>query len=381
MNTIIYTRKNDYAYMKGMVLMARVYNFSAGPSVLPESVLRTAAEEMMDYKGSGQSVMEMSHRSKTYDAIIKECEALLREVMEIPDNYKVLFLQGGASSQFAMVPMNLMTRSGKADYVLTGQWATKAQKEAARYGEANVVASSKDKTFSYIPKLDPATFTPDADYFHICMNNTIYGTVYHELPDTGNVPLVADISSCILSQPIDVSKFGMLYAGAQKNMAPAGLTVVIIREDLIGNAMDITPTMFNYQTHADNDSMFNTPPCYTIYVAKLVLEWVKNEIGGLKKMQEINEKKAALLYDFLDNSKMFKGTVVPEDRSLMNVPFVTGDEELDAKFVKEAAAAGFVNLKGHRSVGGMRASIYNAMPMEGVEKLVAFMQEFEKNNA
>lgn len=252
--------------------------------------------------------------------------------------------------------------------------------EAARYGEANVVASSKDKTFSYIPKLDPATFTPDADYFHICMNNTIYGTVYHELPETGNVPLVADISSCILSEPIDVSKFGMLYAGAQKNMAPAGLTVVIIREDLIGNAMDITPTMFNYQTHADNDSMFNTPPCYTIYVAKLVLEWIKNEVGGLEKMKEINEKKAAILYNFLDNSKMFKGTVVPEDRSLMNVPFVTGDEELDTKFVKEATAAGFVNLKGHRSVGGMRASIYNAMPIEGVEKLVAFMAEFEKNN-
>ncbi len=371
---------SNILHMKGMVFVARVYNFSAGPSMLPESVLRTAAEEMLDYKGSGQSVMEMSHRSKTYDAIIKECEALLREVMEIPDNYKVLFLQGGASSQFAMVPMNLMTKSGKADFVITGQWANKAQKEAARYGEANIVASSKDKTFSYIPKLDPATFTPDADYFHICMNNTIYGTVYHELPKTGDVPLVADISSCILSQPIDVSKFGMLYAGAQKNMAPAGLTVVIIREDLIGNAMDITPTMFNYQTHAENDSMFNTPPCYTIYVAKLVLEWVKNEIGGLEKMKEINEKKAALLYDFLDNSKMFKGTVVPEDRSLMNVPFVTGDEELDAKFVKEATAAGFVNLKGHRSVGGMRASIYNAMPVEGVEKLVAFMAEFEKNN-
>ena len=360
--------------------MARVYNFSAGPSMLPESVLRKAADEMLDYQGSGQSVMEMSHRSKVYDAIIKEAEALLREVMNIPDNYKVLFLQGGASSQFAMVPMNLMTKSGKADYVITGQWAKKAYKEGARYGKANIVASSEDKTFSYIPKLDPSTFTKDADYFHICMNNTIYGTVYHELPDTGDVPLVADISSCILSEPIDVSKFGVLYAGAQKNMAPAGFTVVIIREDLIGHAMDITPTMFNYQTHAENGSMFNTPPCYTIYIAKLVLEWIKNEMGGLEKMKEYNEKKAKILYDFLDSSKLFKGTVVPEDRSLMNVPFVTGDADMDAKFVKEATEHGFVNIKGHRSVGGMRASIYNAMPIEGVEKLVAFMKEFEERN-
>ena len=360
--------------------MKRVYNFSAGPSILPESDLRRAADEMLDYQGSGQSVMEMSHRSKVYEGIINSAESLLREVMGIPDNYKVLFLQGGASSQFAMVPMNLMTGSGKADYVLTGQWATKAYKEGARYGEAHVVASSKDKTFTYIPKLDPATFTPDADYFHICMNNTIYGTKYHTLPDTGKVPLVADVSSCILSEPIDVSKFGVLYAGAQKNMAPAGLTVVIIREDLIGHAMDITPTMFNYKTHADNGSMFNTPPCYTIYIAKLVLEWLKNDIGGLEEMKKINEKKAGLLYSFLDQSKLFKGTVVPEDRSLMNVPFVTGNEELDAKFVKEAAAADFVNLKGHRTVGGMRASIYNAMPIEGVEKLVAFMEQFEKEN-
>ncbi len=365
---------------KGVFKMARVYNFSAGPSVLPEAVLKKAADEMMDYQGSGQSVMEMSHRSKVYDAIIKEAEALLREVMNIPDNYKVLFLQGGASSQFAMIPLNLMTKSGKADYVVTGQWAKKAYKEASRYGNANVVASSEDKTFSYIPKLDKSTFTPDADYFHICMNNTIYGTVYHELPDTGDVPLIADISSCILSEPIDVSKFGMLYAGAQKNMAPAGLTVVIIREDLIGNAQEITPTMFNYQTHADNDSMFNTPPCYTIYVAKLVLEWIKNEIGGLEKMKELNEKKAAILYDFLDNSKLFKGTVVKEDRSLMNVPFVTGDADLDAEFVKVCTENGIVNIKGHRSVGGMRASIYNAMPIEGVEKLVAVMKEFEEKH-
>ncbi|MBQ2688402.1 MAG: 3-phosphoserine/phosphohydroxythreonine transaminase [Clostridia bacterium] len=360
--------------------MARVYNFSAGPSVLPEAVLKKAADEMMDYQGSGQSVMEMSHRSKVYDAIIKEAEALLREVMNIPDNYKVLFLQGGASSQFAMIPLNLMNKSGKADYVITGQWAKKAYKEGARYGSANVVASSEDKTFSYIPKLDKSTFTPDADYFHICMNNTIYGTVYHELPDTGDVPLVADISSCILSEPIDVSKFGMLYAGAQKNMAPAGLTVVIIREDLIGNAQEITPTMFNYQTHADNDSMFNTPPCYTIYIAKLVLEWIKNEVGGLEKMKELNVKKANLLYDFLDNSKLFKGTVVAEDRSLMNVPFVTGDADLDAEFVKVCTENGIVNIKGHRSVGGMRASIYNAMPIEGVEKLIAVMKEFEEKH-
>ena len=361
--------------------MARVYNFSAGPSMLPEAVLEKAAAEMLDYEGSGQSVMEMSHRSKVYQSIIDRTEALLREIMNIPDNYKVLFLQGGASSQFAMVPLNLMTGSGKADYIITGQWAKKAYKEAARYGDAKAVASSEDKTFSYIPKVDKADFRPDADYVHICMNNTIYGTVYHDLPDTGDVPLVADISSCVLSKPIDVSKFGVLYAGAQKNMAPSGVTVVIIREDLIGKAMDITPTMFNYQTHADNGSMFNTPPCYTIYVMKLVLEWIQENFGGLEKMQALNEKKAGLLYDFLDNSKLFKGTVVPEDRSLMNVPFVTGNEELDAKFVKEATAAGFVNLKGHRSVGGMRASIYNAMPLEGVEKLVAFMQKFEEENA
>lgn len=360
--------------------MSRVYNFSAGPSMLPESVLKKAAEEMLDYQGSGQSVMEMSHRSKTYDSIIKGAEALLREIMNIPDNYKVLFLQGGGSTQFAMTALNLMNKNNKADYVITGQWAKKAYKEAARYGEVNVVASSEDKTFSYIPKLDKSTFTKDADYFYICMNNTIYGTVYHELPDTGDVPLVADISSCILSEPIDVSKFGLLFAGAQKNMAPAGMTIAIIREDLIGNAMDITPTMLNYKTHADADSLFNTPPCYTIYIAKLVLEWIKNDIGGLENMKKLNEKKAELLYGFLDNSQLFKGTVVPEDRSLMNVPFVTGDADLDAKFVKEATEQGFVNIKGHRSVGGMRASIYNAMPYEGVEKLVEFMKKFEAEN-
>ena len=359
--------------------MARVYNFSAGPSMLPESVLAKAAAEMMDYQGSGQSVMEMSHRSKVYQGIFDETEALLREVMEIPDNYKVLFLQGGASTQFEMIPMNLLTGSGKADYVVTGQFSKKAYKEAKRYGEINLVASSEDKTFSYIPKLDPATFTPDADYFYICMNNTIFGTVYHDLPETGDVPLVADASSCILSRPIDVSKFGILYAGAQKNMAPAGVTVVIIREDLIGKN-DNLATMQNYVTHAENGSMYNTPPCYSIYMMKLVLEWIKNDIGGLEKMLERNEKKAGILYDYLDNSKLFKSPVAKEDRSLMNVPFVTGDAELDAKFVKEAAAAGFVNIKGHRSVGGMRASIYNAMPIEGVEKLVAFMKKFEEEN-
>ena len=360
--------------------MARVYNFSAGPSMLPEEVLKTAAEEMMEYGNSGQSVMEMSHRSKEYQAIFDETEANLREIMNIPDDYEVLFLQGGASTQFAMVPLNLMTKNGKADYIITGQWANKAYKEAARYGAAREVASSKDKTFSYIPKTTAADFDPEADYVHICMNNTIYGTKYHTLPETGDVPLVADISSCILSEPIDVTKFGMLYAGAQKNVAPAGVTIVIIRKDLIGNAMDITPTMLNYATHSENGSMFNTPPCYAIYIAGLTFKWIK-KMGGLEKMKEINEKKAKILYDFLDNSKLFKGTVVPEDRSLMNVPFVTGDEELDAKFVAEAKKAGFVNIKGHRSVGGMRASIYNAMPVEGVEKLVEFMKKFEEENA
>ena len=348
--------------------------------MLPEAVLKRAAAEMLDYQGTGESVMEMSHRSKEYQAIIDHCEALLREVMKIPDNYKVLFLQGGASSQFAMIPLNLLNGSGKADFVLTGQWATKAYQEASRYGSCKAVASSKDRTFSYIPKLDPASFTPDADYFHICLNNTIYGTVWHELPNTGNVPLVADISSCVLSQPIDVGRFGLLYAGAQKNMGPAGLTVVIIREDLIGRARESTPTMFNYATHAENGSMYNTPPTYPIYVCKLVLEWIQR-LGGLTAMKERNQKKAALLYDFLDQSRMFKAVAEPVDRSMMNVTFRTGDEDLDAKFVKESSAAGFSNLKGHRSVGGMRASIYNAMPMEGVEKLVSFMQNFEKENA
>ena len=359
--------------------MARIYNFSAGPSMLPEEVLKTAAAEMLEYGATGQSVMEMSHRSKEYQAIIDEAEADLREIMNIPENYKVLFLQGGASTQFAMVPMNLMTKNGKADYIVTGQWAKKAYKEAARYGAARVIASSEDKTFSYIPEVTPDMVDPEADYVHICMNNTIYGTKWQSLPETGNVPLVADISSCILSEPIDVSRFGVLYAGAQKNVAPAGLTIVIIREDLIGNAMDITPTMLNYATHAENGSMFNTPPCYTIYIAGLVFKWIKS-LGGLEEMKKINVEKAKLIYDFLDSSKLFKGTVVPEARSLMNIPFVTGDAELDAKFVAEAKKAGFVNLKGHRSVGGMRASVYNAMPVEGARALVEFMKKFEEEN-
>lgn len=357
----------------------RVYNFSAGPAILPEDVLKKAAAEMLEYGTSGQSVMEMSHRSKEYQAIIDSVEAKLRDLMNIPENYKVLFLQGGASSQFAMIPLNLMNKNGKADFVLTGQWANKAYQEASRYGKCNAVASSKDKTFSYIPELDKAKFDPEADYFHICYNNTIYGTRFNELPDTGDVPIIADMSSCILSEPVDVSKYGMIYAGAQKNMGPAGLTVVIIREDLIGNAMDITPTMFNYQTHADNGSMYNTPPTYGIYILGLVLDWVA-EKGGLEAMAELNKAKAAILYDYLDESKLFKATVQGKDRSLMNVPFVTGNDELDAKFVAESKKAGFINLKGHRSVGGMRASIYNAMPIEGVKALVEFMRKFEAEN-
>ncbi len=358
--------------------MKRVYNFSAGPSMLPEPVLAKAASEMLNYQNSGQSVMEMSHRSKIFLSIIEGAKDLLREIMKIPDNYKILFLQGGASTQFAMVPLNLLNNTNKADYVITGQWAKKAYKEASRYGNINVVASSEDKTFTYIPKLDKSKFTKDADYFHICMNNTIYGTKYNKLPETGEVPLVADISSCILSEPIDVSKFGILYAGAQKNAGPAGLTIVIIREDLIGKASEITPTMLNYKTHDDNNSMFNTPPCYSIYMCKLVLEWIKNDIGGLDNMKAINEKKASMFYDFLDSSDVFKGTVVKEDRSLMNIPFITGDQDLDKRFIEEASNAGFVNIKGHRSVGGMRASIYNAMPVEGVEKLIDFMKKFSK---
>ena len=349
--------------------------------MMPEAVLKKAASEMLDYEGSGQSVMEMSHRSKVYQSIIDSAETLLREVMNIPENYKVLFLQGGGSSQFAMIPLNLMTKKKKADYIITGQWAKKAFQEGSRYGKARIVASSEDKIYSYIPKTDKTMFDPEADYVYICMNNTIYGTVYHTIPDTGSVPLVADISSCILSEPIDVSKFGLLFAGAQKNMGPAGVTVVIIREDLIGEPAEITPTMFKYKIHAENKSLYNTPPCYGIYMIKLMLEWIKNDIGGLENMKKLNEKKANLIYDFLDSSALFKGTVEKEDRSLMNIPFVTGDAELDALFVKEAAENGFVNIKGHRTVGGMRASVYNGMPIEGVEKLVAFMKKFEKEQS
>lgn len=359
--------------------MSRVYNFSAGPSMLPEAVLKKAQSEMVEYGTAGMSVMEMSHRSKDYEEIINGCEALVRELMHVPDNYKVLFLQGGGSSQFAMIPLNLAKKNKKCDIVITGQWAKKAAQEAERYITVNKIASSADKTFSYIPKLDKSTFSKDADYFYICMNNTIYGTKWNTLPETGDIPLVADISSMVMSEEIDVTKFGLLFAGAQKNLGPAGVTLVIVRDDLIGDAMDICPTMFNYQIHADNGSMYNTPPTYGIYIVRLVLEWIKEQ-GGVKAVQAVNEKKAAILYDFLDNSKMFRGTVVKEDRSLMNVPFVTGDDELNAKFIKEAKEAGFVNLKGHRTVGGMRASIYNAMPVEGVEKLVAFMKKFEEEN-
>lgn len=358
--------------------MNRVYNFSAGPSCLPLEALEKAQKELISYGSSGMSVMEMSHRSSDFQNIIDNCEALLRKLLNIGDNYKVLFLQGGASTQFAMVPLNLY-KNKKADYILTGVWSKKAAKEAGRYGDVNVVASSEDKTFSYIPELSADMFSKDADYVHITHNNTIYGTRYTTLPDVGNVPLVADMSSSILSQEIDVNKFGIIYAGAQKNMAPAGLTVAIVREDLIGNALDITPTMLNYQTHADNGSMFNTPPTFAIYMCSLVCEWL-DKLGGIKEIQKVNEYKAGLLYDFLDNSSMFKGTVEKKDRSLMNVPFVTDSDELNAKFIKEAKENGLVNLKGHRSVGGMRASIYNAMPVDGVKKLVEFMKKFEMEN-
>ncbi|MBQ7671119.1 MAG: 3-phosphoserine/phosphohydroxythreonine transaminase [Clostridia bacterium] len=359
--------------------MKRVFNFSAGPSMLPVPVLETAASEMLDYHGSGMSVMEMSHRSPVYDAIIKEAEAKLRELMNIPDNYKVLFLQGGASTQFAAVPLNLMNKNGKADYILSGQFSTKAYKEAQKYGDVVAVASSKEDNFTYVPKTTRESFRPDADYVHICFNNTIYGTKYPYIPDTGDIPLVADMSSCIISEPVDVSKFGLIYAGAQKNMAPAGLTVVIVREDLIGNARPDTPAMLDYKLMADNDSMYNTPPCYCIYIAKLVYEWILS-LGGLEKMKEMNKKKADLLYSYLDSQNYYIAPVEKESRSMMNVTFVTGDADLDKKFASDAAANGLQNLKGHRSVGGMRASIYNAMPYEGVERLVEFMKKFAEEN-
>ncbi len=359
--------------------MARVYNFSAGPAVLPVEVLQEAADEMLDYRGSGMSVMEMSHRGKIFDGIIKEAEADLRELMQIPDNYKVLFLQGGAWTQFAAVPMNLM-KNRKAAYIVTGQWAKKAWQEAGKYGEAVKVASSEDKTFSYIPDCSDLDIPEDADYVYICENNTIYGTKFHTLPNTKGKDLVADVSSCFLSEPVDVSKYAVIYGGVQKNIGPAGVVIAIIREDLItDDVLEGTPTMLKWKTQADNDSLFNTPPAYGIYICGKVFKWLRKQ-GGLEAIKANNEKKAKILYDYLDSSKLFRGTVRKEDRSLMNVPFVIGDKEMEARFVKEAEANGLVSLKGHRTVGGMRASIYNAMPIEGVEKLVAFMKEFEAAN-
>ena len=359
--------------------MERVFNFSAGPSMLPVSVLEKAAAEMLCYGNSGTSVMEMSHRSPVYEQIIKDAEALLRKIMNSPDNYKVLFLQGGASTQFAAVPLNLLSVNGKADYILSGQFSTKAYQEATKYGDIAVAASSKEINFSAVPSADSLQLRPDADYVHMCFNNTIYGTKFPYIPETNGVPIVADMSSCILSEPVDVSKFGVIYAGAQKNMSAAGLTVVIVREDLLGKARKDTPTMLDYKIMADNGSMYNTPPTYCIYIAKLVYEWIES-LGGLEQMKELNEKKAALLYGYLDSQDYYIAPVAKESRSMMNVTFVTGDTELDKKFAAEAAKQGLVNLKGHRAVGGMRASIYNAMPYEGVEKLVAFMEEFAKNN-
>jgi phosphoserine aminotransferase len=359
--------------------MGRVYNFSAGPAVLPEEVLQEASKELLNYDNAGMSVMEMSHRSSAYQSIIDEAEQDLRELMNIPDNYRVLFLQGGASLQFAMLPMNLM-KNKVADYIITGNWAKKAYQEASRFGKVNVIASSADKNFTYIPDCSDLPISQDADYVHICENNTIYGTKFKSLPNTKGKVLVADISSCILSEPVDVSKYGVLYGGAQKNVGPAGVTIVIIREDLISDdCLADTPTMLKYKTHADNGSMYNTPPTYGIYICGKVFKWLK-KLGGLEAMKELNEKKAKILYDYLDESKLFKGTVDKKDRSLMNVPFVTGDSELDAKFIKEAKEAGLENLKGHRTVGGMRASIYNAMPIQGVEALVEFMKDFEAKN-
>ncbi len=359
--------------------MSRVYNFSAGPAVLPEEVLKEAQEELLDYRGCGMSVMEMSHRSSVFQQIIDEAEADLRELMNIPSEYRVLFLQGGASLQFAMIPMNLM-KNHVADYIVTGQWAKKAYQEAQKFGTVHKIASSEDKTFSYIPDCSDLPVSPDADYVYICENNTIYGTKFKELPNTKGKLLVSDVSSCFLSEPVDVSKYGIIYGGVQKNIGPAGMVIAIIREDLITeDVLPGTPTMMTYKIHADAGSMYNTPNCWSIYMCGKVFRWLKR-MGGLSVMKEKNEEKAKILYDYLDSSRLFHGTVVPKDRSLMNVPFVTGDKELDAKFVKEAKAAGLENLKGHRTVGGMRASIYNAMPKEGVEALVAFMKKFEEEN-
>ena len=359
--------------------MSRVFNFSAGPAVLPEEVLKEAANEVLDYNGCGMSVMEMSHRTKEFEKILNDAIQDLRSLLNIPDNYKVLFLQGGASQQFACVPLNLM-KNKVADYIITGVWAKKAYQEAKKYGKANAIASSEDKVFTYIPNCEDLDISPDADYVYICENNTIYGTKYKKLPNTKGKILVADQSSCFLSEPVDVTKYGMIFAGAQKNVGPAGVVIAIIREDLITDeVLECTPTMLKYKTHADSNSLYNTPPCYNIYMCGKVFKWLLKN-GGLEKMKETNEKKAKMLYDYLDNSKLFKPTVEKNSRSLMNVPFVTGNKEIDEKFVKEATEAGLVNLKGHRSVGGMRASIYNAMPIEGVEKLIEFMKKFERDN-
>jgi phosphoserine aminotransferase len=360
--------------------MERIFNFSAGPSVLPEEVLAQAGAEIMNYKGSGMSVMEMSHRSKAYEGIIKNTEALFRSVLAIPDNYKVLFLQGGASLQFAMVPMNLLGKNGRADYVVTGNFSGKAYEEALLFGKPiSLAATTKKENFSRIPQQEELTLDPQADYVHICANNTVYGSAWKYVPDTGEVPLVADMSSCILSEPIDVSRYGLIYAGAQKNIAPAGLTLVIIREDLIRTPLPGTPVMLNYGAQAKSGSMYNTPPCWPIYIAMLVLEWIQG-LGGLSAMQKRNREKAASLYDYLDSADFYKTAVLPQDRSMMNVTFSTGDPELDARLAKDSAAAGLVNLKGHKNAGGLRASIYNAMPKAGVESLVVFLRDFEKNN-
>ena len=359
--------------------MSRVYNSAAGPAVLPEEVLKEAADEMLDYNGTGMSVMEMSHRSKDFEVIIQDAERNLRELMNIPNNYKVLFLQGGASMQFAMVPMNLM-KNRVADYIITGQWAKKAATEAEKFGKVNVLATSADKTFSYIPDMSKIKVSNDADYVYICHNNTIYGTTYHTLPDTKEKILVADMSSDILSQPIDVTQYGLIFAGVQKNIGPAGTVIVIIREDLItDDVLNGTPTMLKYKIHSDNNSLYNTPPAYGIYICGKVFKHLR-KLGGLEVMKVRNEEKAKILYDYLDSSKLFNGTVVKEDRSLMNVPFITGNKELDDKFIKEAKKVGIENIRGHRTVGGMRASIYNAMPIEGVKYLVEFMKKFEEEN-
>ncbi len=360
--------------------MARVYNFAAGPAVLPEEVLREAADEMLDYNGTGMSVMEMSHRSKAFSDIIETAEQDIRDLMNIPDNYRVLFVQGGGSMQFSMIPMNLM-KNKVADYIVSGSWSKKAFKEAQIFGDARCIASSEDETFSYVPDVHNLQLSEDADYLYICQNETIYGTVYHELPDPGDKPLVADISSCFLSEPMDVTKYGLMFGGVQKNVGPAGMAIVIIRDDLITDSpLEHTPTLLRYDTYADNNSLYNTPPCYNIYICGKVFKWLKAQ-GGLEAMRDRNIEKAQILYDYLDESKLFKGTARKEDRSIMNVPFITGSDELDAKFIEGAKDANIANIKGHRSVGGMRASIYNAMPREGVEALVAYMERFESENA